>query len=311
MRNRKKTIITVVGGRTAPRRVARLFLTLLTVAACSVTCGTAGAQEKSLLWQVSRDDKTIFLLGSIHYLRQENYPLNPAILNALDASKRLVLEIDLNSTSAESAQRATLEKAIYRDGTSLAQNVSAETYQLAARRASELGLDMRTLNPMKPWFAALTLVAIKLQRMGLEPKFGVDRHLAERAKNSGKPTSGLETMELQLGLFDQLSNKEQELMLREMVAEVERLDRDINEIVQSWLKGDGDQLTALLLAGMQEYPELYQKILVERNRRWSAEIEKLVRQGSGAMVVVGAAHLVGRDSVVEMLKAKGYSVEQR
>ena len=100
-------------------------------------------------------------------------------------------------------------------------------------------------------------------------------------------------------------------MLREMVGEVVRLDRDIYEIVRSWLKGDGDKLTSLLLAGMQEYPELYQKILVERNRRWSAQIEKLVQQGSGAMVVVGAAHLVGRDSVIEMLKAKGYSVEQR
>jgi hypothetical protein len=310
MRDPDIRVVSVVRGRGAIKRVAGLFLAL-TVVAWSAACQTLAAQEKSLLWQVRRDEKSIFLLGSIHYLRQENYPLNPAILNALDASKRLVLEIDLNSTSAESAQRVMLEKATYRDGTSLAQNVSAETYQLAARRAGELGLDMRVLNPMKPWFAALTMVAIKLQRMGLEPKFGVDRHLAERAKSSGKPTSGLETLEFQLGLFDQLSTKEQELMLREMVGEVERLDRDINEIVRSWLKGDGDQLTSLLLAGMLEYPELYQKILVERNRRWSAQIEKLVQQGSGAMVVVGAAHLVGRDSVIEMLKAKGYSVEQR
>ncbi len=260
---------------------------------------------------MSRDDKSIFLLGSIHFLRKENYPLNQAILTALDASKRLVLEIDLNRISTESAQKVTLEKAIYRDGTNLAQNVSAETYELASRRANELGLDMRILNPMKPWFAALTMVAINLQRMGLDPKLGVDRHLAERAKSSGKPTSGLETLESQLGIFDQLSKREQELMLRETVEELERLNRDINEIVQSWLKGDDHRLTTLLLAGMQEFPDLYEKILVERNRRWLSEIEKLVQQGSGAMVVVGAAHLVGKDSVVEMLKAKGYSVEQR
>ena len=293
------------------RRIARLFFALLALAVWSASSRVLPAQEKSLLWQVSRGERSIFLLGSIHYLRNENYPLNPAILNALDASQSLVLEIDLNNTPAEMAQRVTLEKAIYRDGTSLEQNVSRETFELASRRAAELGLDMRMLNPMKPWFAALTMVAIKLQRMGLDPKFGVDRHLADRAKNSGKPSMGLETLEFQLGIFDQLSKEEQEMMLREMAGEVERLDRDINAIVQSWLKGDGDQLTTLLLAGMQAYPLLYQKILVERNRRWSAEIEKLVQQGSGAMVVVGAAHLVGKDSVVEMLKAKGYSVEQR
>ncbi len=293
------------------RRVARIILALLTFLTWGATSRSLSAQEKSLLWQVSRDDKSIFLLGSIHYLRKENYPLNQTILNALDASKRLVLEIDLNRTSAESAQRSTLEKAIYRDGTNLAQNVSPETYQLASRRANELGLDMRILDPMKPWFAALTMVAINLQRMGLDPKFGVDRHLAEQAKSSGKPTSGLETLESQLGIFDQLSKREQESMLRETVGELERLDRDINEIVQSWLKGDHHRLTTLLLTGMQEYPDLYEKVLVERNRRWVADIEKLVQQGGGAMVVVGAAHLVGKDGVVEMLKTKGYRVEQR
>jgi uncharacterized protein YbaP (TraB family) len=260
---------------------------------------------------VSRDDKSVHLLGSIHYLRKENYPLNPAILSSLDASTRLILEIDLNSTSADSAQRLSLVKAIYRDGTTLAQNVSDETYHLAERRASELGLDMRILNPMKPWFAALTMVAIKLRRMGLDPKFGVDRHLAERAQSTGKPTGGLETVEFQLGIFDRLSKREQELMLRETVSELERLDRDIDAIVNAWLKGEGDQLSSLLNAGMQEYPELYEKILIERNRRWVGGIEQLIQQESGAMVVVGAAHLVGKDSVVEMLKAKGYSVEQR
>ncbi len=170
---------------------------------------------------------------------------------------------------------------------------------------------MRILNPMKPWFAALTMVAIKLRRMGLDPKFGVDRHLAERAKNTGKPTGGLETLEFQLEIFDGLSKREQELMLRETVSELERLDRDIDAIVNAWLKGEGDQLSSLLNAGMQEYPELYEKILIERNRRWVGGIEQLIQQESGAMVVVGAAHLVGKDSVVEMLKAKGYSVEQR
>jgi hypothetical protein len=293
------------------KRATGIIVALLIFVAWSATSRPLAAQEKSLLWQVSRDDKSIFLLGSIHYLRKENYPLNQTILNALDASKRLVLEIDLNRTSVESAQQATLEKAVYRDGTNLAQNISPETYELASRRASELGLDMRILNPMKPWFAALTMVAINLQRMGLDPKFGVDRHLAERAKSSGKPTSGLETLESQLGIFDQLSKQEQESMLRETVGELERLDRDINEIVQSWLKGDDNRLMTLLLTGMQEYPDLYEKVLVDRNRRWVGNIEKLLQQGSGAMVVVGAAHLLGKDSVVEMLKAKGYSVEQR
>jgi uncharacterized protein YbaP (TraB family) len=293
--------------RTGHRAAAALWVLL----AWSATCGALGAQEKSLLWKVSQGDKSIFLLGSIHYLRAEHYPLNQAIVEAFEASKRLVLEIDLNNTPAGAVQRVTLEKAIYRDGSTLAQNISQETYQLTAKRAAELGIDMQVIQPMKPWFVALTMLAVKLQRMGLNPKLGVDHHLAERAKRDGKPTGGLETFEFQLGIFDRLSGKEQELMLRETAGEVDRIDKNINAIVQSWLNGDGDRLAALLLAGMREYPELYQKIIVERNQRWLDEIAKLVREESGALVVVGAAHLVGKDGVVDNLKARGFSVEQR
>lgn len=293
------------------RRVAGLVLALLVLLEWSANGRSLAAQEKSLLWEVSEAGKSLFLLGSIHYLRPENYPLNRAILDAFDASKQLVLEIDLNNTPAGAAQRLTLEKAMYRDGSSLAENVSEETYQLTARRAAELGIDMQVVRPMKPWFVALTMVAVKLQRMGLNPRLGVDHHLAERAKRDGKPTRGLETLEFQLGMFDRLSKREQESMLRETADEVERLDQKIDDIVKAWLKGDRDRLEGLLLAGKRDYPELHQKIVVERNQRWLEEITKLLRQGSGAMVVVGAAHLVGREGVVEMLKARGFSVEQR
>ena len=303
-------IVAAPVARGAISRDIRLILTLVLLLALSAA-RSLGAQERTLLWKVSEGDKSIFLLGSIHYLRKENYPLNQAILDAFDASDRLVLEIDLQNTPAGAAQRLTLEKAVYRDGSNLAQNVSQETYQLASKRAAELGIDMQVVQPMKPWFVAMTMLAVKLQRMGLDPKLGVDHHLAERAKRDGKPTSGLETLEFQLGIFDQLSKREQELMLRETAGELERIDKNVKDIVESWLKGDGERLAALLLAGMRQYPELQQKLVIERNRRWLDQIAKLVEQGSNAMVVVGAAHLVGQEGIVDMLKARGLSVEQK
>lgn len=275
-----------------------------------IVARSVAAQEKSLLWKISDGKNSAFVLGSIHYLRKENYPLNKAILAAFEASKAVVLEIDLNATAAGAAQRATLEKASYSDGSTLADNVAPETYQLAARRASELGVDMRILQPMKPWFVSLTLVAIKLQSLGLDASAGIDRYLAQRAKAAGKPTRGLETLEFQIGLLDQLSKSDQEELLRESVRELDLLDKNFDEIVESWKRGDADSLAALLLAGMKEFPEVYQKIIVERNRRWLPEMEKFVRAG-GVLVAVGAAHLLGPDGVIEMLKAKGYSVEQK
>ncbi|HEY3168001.1 MAG TPA: TraB/GumN family protein [Candidatus Binatia bacterium] len=307
MRVTERSLISAGGTR---RRTARV-LTLAVSLAWLVIGHAIDAQEKAFLWRVSKDNHSIYLLGSIHYLRKENFPLHKSIIDAFDASKLLVLEIDLNRVSPDVAQRVTLEKAVYRDGQTLRQNISQETYQLAEQHAAKLGIDMRVMAPMKPWFVALTLVAIKFQQIGLDPNLGVDHYLAERAKSSGKSTSGLETLEFQIGLLDQMSERDQESLLRETVGELDLLDTNINQIVQAWLKGDGQSLEALLLAGMKEYPEVHEKIIVDRNRRWVPQIEKILAQSDGAMVVVGAAHLVGKDGVIEMLKARGYRLEQR
>jgi uncharacterized protein len=293
------------------RRIMPRVLVLAVSLVWLVVSDTSDAQEKTLLWKVSNDKHSIYLLGSIHYLKKENFPLHKAILTAFNASKRLVLEVDLNRISPAAAQRVTLEKAMYRDGQTLQQNVSEETYQLAEQHAAKLGIDMKIMGPMKPWFVALTLLAIKFQQIGLDPNLGVDHYLAERAKASGKATSGLETLEFQVGLLDQLSKRDQESLLRETVGEMELLVTNINQIVQSWLNGDSDSLETLLLGGMKEYPELHEKIIVERNRRWVPQIEKILAQDGDAIVVVGAAHLVGKDGVIEMLKARGYRLEQK
>jgi uncharacterized protein YbaP (TraB family) len=292
------------------RTLRRVLILAVSLAWLAIGHGI-DAQEKTFLWEVSKDNHSIYLLGSIHYLRKENFPLHKSIIDAFDASKRIVLEIDLNRISPGVAQKVTLDKAVYRDGQTLQQNVSQETYQLAEQRASKLGIDMKVMAPMKPWFVALTLAAIKFQQIGLDPNLGVDHYLAERAKRSGKSTSGLETLEFQIGLLDQLSKRDQESLLRETVVELDLLDTNINQIVQAWLKGDSDSLEALLLAGMKEYPEVHEKIIVDRNRRWVPQIEKIFAQGDGGMVVVGAAHLIGKDGVIEMLKARGYRLEQR
>jgi len=291
----------------ARHRVGSVLLTMLWLGAAA----NVRAEEKSLLWKITKGASSVYILGSIHYLRSENYPLKKAILDAFDTSKRLVLEIDLNATSGEAAQRLMLEKALFRDGTTLPENIGAETYQLAAERATQLGIDMRIFNQMKPWFVAINLIAIKLKALQLDPRRGVDQYLASEAKRRGKPTSGLETLEFQIGLLDQLSKQNQEAMLRETVTELDLLDRNIDEIVRSWVDGDEALLAKLLLAGMVEFPEIHQKVLVERNRRWLPEIEKSLEQGSEALIVVGAAHLVGPDGIIEMLKTKGYSVEQK
>jgi uncharacterized protein len=290
------------------RSIGLAFCLLL--AAVFALVGESRAQEKSFLWQLQSDNGHIYILGSIHFLKRENYPLNEAIEKAFDSAKKLVLEIDLKSADSETVQRLTLEKGLHRDGKTLQQNISAETYSLAAKRAQELGIDIRALSPLKPWVVALTMASLKLQKLGFDPNSGIDRYLAGRATQAGKPIAGLETAAFQIGLMDQLSTRDQESMLRQSLKEMDLLDKGLDQIVRSWAAGDVPALEQLLLNAMREYPAVHQKIVVDRNRRWLPEIERMIKQGESALVVVGAAHLVGKEGVIELLKARGYTLEQ-
>ena len=287
---------------------ALLGLGLLVV----VWAGQLSAQEKSFLWKVNSNQNSLYILGSIHLLNKEAYPLNQRIENAFDKSKKLILEIDLRSANPEKMQQLMLQKSATADGTLLQQNVSAETYKTVSTRAKELGIDIRLLSPFKPWAVAMTMAAMKLQRLGFDPQLGIDRYFAERAKRSNKRTDGLETAEFQLDLFDQFSAKEQELLLRQSMNEMDHVERNVTEIVQSWKSGDVGAVERHLLVGMRDYPEIHQKIIDDRNRRWLPQIESLLAaRDDNAMIVVGAAHLVGKNGVIELLKARGYSVEQQ
>ena len=280
------------------------------LAALLATAREPRAQDKSFLWKVQSDKNAIYILGSIHYLKKESFPLKKTIENVFSAANKIVLEVDLKTATPEKAQEITLEKGLYRDGTTLQQNIDPATYTLVMRRAKELGVDVRALTSLKPWLVAMTLTSLKLQKLGFDSNYGVDRYLAERAKTSGKTTSGLETLEFQIGLLDQLSPRDQEAMLRQGLKDLNLLDHGVAPVVQSWTKGDVGSLEELLLGGMREYPEVYQNVIVERNRRWLPEIEKLMAQDENVLLVVGAAHLVGKDGVIESLKARGYAVEQ-
>jgi uncharacterized protein YbaP (TraB family) len=290
--------------------IGGLTFRLLLLVALFAWVGESRAQGKSFLWQLQSDKGDVYILGSIHLLKQENYPLNQAIEKAFDRTKKLVLEIDLKSADSETVQRLTLEKGLHRDGRTLEQNISAETYSLAAKRAQELGVDIRALSPLKPWVVALTMTSLQLRKLGFDANSGVDRYLAGRATKAGKPIAGLETAAFQIGLMDQLSANDQESMLRQSLREMDLLDKGLDQIVRSWAEGDVPALEKLLLDAMREYPAVHQKIIVDRNRRWLPEIERLITQGENALVVVGAAHLVGKEGVIELLKARGYTLEQ-
>ena len=270
----------------------------------------AWAQEKSFLWKAASDKGAVYLLGSIHLLKSQDAMLKPIIDETFKKSKRLAFEIDLTDENPEKMRKLILQKGVNLDGKTLQQKVSSETFQRATVWANELGIDIKMLTALKPWLAGLTLTVMTLQKFGFDPDSGVDRQLARRAKLANKPVSGLETAEAQFEIFDRLPPALQEMMLRQSLKEMEQIGGMIDDMMRAWRDGDIVAAEKLFLGSMTEFPEIQEKLLDERNRNWLPQIEKFIGSGEDTLVVVGAAHLVGKNGIIELLKSRGYKLEQ-
>ena len=291
-------------------RSVRLGLCLVVVFAASVV--TAQDRARHFLWKVESPSGAIaYLLGSLHVLTAESYPLPKAIDTAFAASKTLVEEVDLQEMSDPTQMMAALAKAMLTDGRTLDQIVAPETYAEVKKRAEASGLPMMAIQRMKPWLVAITLMAPTLQASGFKPELGVDRHFFDRAKDAGLKREALETIEYQLDRFDQLSPKLQEDLLKATMEDLDTQVSGVKEMVAAWSSGNIAAMETLTLTAFKESPELYQRLLVERNRNWIPHVERCLGENKACFVVVGAAHLVGPDGLPALLTKKGYRVAQQ
>ena len=272
------------------------------------------AQEaaKSFLWRVEGPGASVaYLLGSLHVLTPEFYPLSPAINKAFAGSKTLVEEVDFDEMNDPAQMINALGKAMLTDGRTLEQLVAPSTFAEVSRRAEKAGLPMMAIQRMKPWLVAITLMGPTLQAAGFKAELGVDRHFFDRAKAAGLKRQSLETLVYQIDRFDQLSPKLQEDMLISGMKDLDTQVGNVNEMARQWAAGDVKALEKSLLISIEESRELYDRLLVERNRNWVPHVEACLTNNSGCFVVVGAAHLVGPDGLPVLLAKKGYKVTQQ
>jgi uncharacterized protein YbaP (TraB family) len=288
----------------------RVIAAILALALAS-TPVVAQNTGRNFLWKVEGEGSSAYLLGSLHVLTADFYPLSAAINKAFTESKTLVEEVDIDETSDPMVMMAALSKAMLTGGQTLDQVVAPETFAEVKKRAEQVGMPMMALQRMKPWLVAITLMAPTLQAAGFKPELGVDRHFFDRAKDSGMKRQALETMAYQIDRFDALSPKLQEELLKTTMEDLDKEVAGVKELAQAWTFGNVAEMERLTLLTMKEAPELYQRLLVERNNNWIPHVETCLKQKAGCFIVVGAAHLVGPDGLPALLTKKGYKVTQQ
>lgn len=277
----------------------------------AATLVATGARAALPLWELEGTASRIRLLGSIHFLRADDYPLPAPMDAAYREADVVVMELDLDDLEpAESAavlQRLSVDPA----GRDLEELLGAEVYREAAAKAGSIRIDLADFHRYEPWFVALQVTQLRLAQLGFDPFFGIEARLVARARSDGREIIGLETLEAQLGALDGLSGAEQRQFLMQTLDEAIEIESMLGDVLAAWRRGDTETLERDLLAGLAEQPRLYERILVDRNRAWAERIVALADDaGESYLVVVGALHLIGEDSVLALLEEAGIGHRQ-
>ena len=264
--------------------------------------------EKLPVWEIAGTSNRVMLMGSIHFLRASDYPLPAGMNAAYEQADQLYMEIDMDALDPLASQGVLMSM-----GTSdrpLSESLSADAYAEASRRATDLGVPLTLFEQFEPWFAALSITQLRMMQLGFDPSWGVETQFMSKARTDGKTISGLETLEQQLSFLDQLDASTQEQFLLQSLEDAAIIEQQVDSIVSAWRTGDGAALEALMLEDLNAAPKLADALLVQRNRNWISQIIRLLDQPDNYLVIVGAMHLVGPDSVVTMLEERGLDVIQ-
>jgi uncharacterized protein len=268
---------------------------------CLLPC-RAGAL--SCVWKVTGPGGgTMYLGGSVHALRNSDYPLPAAYNRAFDASSRIVFENDPKAGSRETKE--LLRAGTYPRGDTLKNHVDPRTYAYIRRFFALVNVPETEFAKYRSWLLNVLLSSPSHENWQL----GVERYLERRAAAKSKPVSGLESTKEHNAFFVDLNDRESEALLLILFINAAREGPGAN-MITAWRRGDVDTLNRMLRESFQDFPSLARRLIDARNQNWIPKIDGYLRSGQTYFVVVGAGHMGGPNGLLALLKARGCQFEQ-
>lgn len=270
----------------------------------------AADEFRPALWHLKTTKTQAYLFGSIHFGQSNFYPLPEAIENAFAQSTTLVVEIDIEAIPPLTVMQKAMHYGMLAPDQSASAQLGPSTWEQVENIAREYSLPSAILERQKPWFIAITLTSLGLQRMGLDPNRGIDQYFLSR--RASRAVIGLETLDSQLGAFDSLPVQTDVALLAQTLRELGE-PAHIHELISAWRSGDDAALQRLLTerhfaaAPMQAARKI---LLDDRNLQMTRRIVELLETGGRYFIVVGAGHFVGAGSIIERLRRDNYPVER-
>jgi hypothetical protein len=271
--------------------------------------GTSAAAPLPAMWKVADADTTLYLFGTIHLLPQGQNWRSAAFDQALASADELVLEV-ANTDDAGAGAAAMMKLGVTKGLPPIRERVPEAKRAALDAMIKESKVPAQVLDQMETWTASVILLGVSFQRMGLDPKLGVETAIAAPFKATGRPVRGFETYEEQFGFFDSMPEKEQRTFLEGVLESPEEAKKQFAVMLDAWAKGDQTGLAAAFEDEQNLTPELREVLLTRRNAKWAEWLDARMDRPGTAFVAVGAGHLAGKDSVQELLGKYGHKAKR-
>jgi len=260
------------------------------------------------LWEVTDPDTTIYLFGTIHLLPNDLQWRTPKLDDAMASSQELVVETIVDEKDPTKLMTAMASLGLAKGLPPIMQRVSPAQRPALAAAIKKSGVPEMAYNGMKTWMAAFLLLGDQFRALGLSG--GAEGVLKNSFTSEGKPIGELETNVQQLSFFDRLPEAAQLALLEGAIEDQKATSTEFSGMLDAWAKGDVKGIAQTFDRELSDSPALQQELLKQRNANWSKWIEQRMTEPGTIMIAVGAGHLAGDYSVLELLKRDGYKVRR-
>lgn len=283
------------------------ILPILALGACSSEAKSDHSPQPPM-WVVSDADSEITLYPTLHILPKDVEWKSEELAQRLADAEEVWFEI-MPGSETDPALQQTMLRLGMAPGSSLSANLTEEEVAALKTAIEPMGMPFQAVDTMRPWLVSTFVSVGALTSKGFDPASGVEKQLQPMV--AGKTIRALETAEGQMKMLASIPEDLQILMLKETLTELDEGIEEIREVANDWAIGNVDDLEEELIEEMKsEMPGAFDIIFTKRNINWADQIEEEMKGSGTDFIAVGAGHLVGDDSVQEILKARGYTVKR-
>jgi uncharacterized protein YbaP (TraB family) len=292
----------------------RLKLSLVLLLTVLFGCSHLATAAKPLsLWLIESESASVYLLGSIHVMREDMYPLPAPIEEAFELSSTTVFEVDMKETVGDGASQLLREKGFYANGKSIYSELSDETLALLKSYSATNDLDIREFEQVRPWMISVNVALMELRKLGFDADRGIDLHFQTKARAENKPVLALETFREQIDLLSGDTPDVQELGLKLALKYRDEAPEFINQLISAWSSGNADLMYEVSALDYQRDPKLeaqFERLLDRRNEKMASKLSVFLDTTDETyFVVIGALHMGGDHGLLRLL-GTDYKIRQ-